>query len=329
MDVIFARNVNDAWREAIYKMDEIGESEPSRAGDVLVSPFPVVTIYANPIERVLFDPVRDANPIFHLHEALWMIAGYNDATWLDQFVSDFSARFAEPDGRQHGAYGHRWRNHFLNEETGSMDQLNEVVHLLRANPKDRQAVIQMWDPTVDLGVIGLKDRPCNTQIYLRIVEGALDMCVMCRSNDIVWGCYGANAVHFSLLQEYLAARIGVPMGQLTQFSWNWHMYENTEHLATVEGATAWQEMYPGTIPLVTDVETIDADIRDYVKNPTYAVEHVSNTFLRDTAFPMFMANELRKVRDWDTAISVASSIRAPDWQKATVEWLRRRRDAKK
>jgi thymidylate synthase len=52
----------------------------------------------------------------------------------------------------------------------------------------------------------------------------LDLTVLCRSNDVVWGAYGANAVHFSVLQEYLAGRIGVDVGVMYQFSNNYHGY---------------------------------------------------------------------------------------------------------
>jgi hypothetical protein len=68
---------------------------------------PVLTKVLEPCERVLFYDRRDANPIFHLMESIWMLSGSDDATWIDQFVSDFSARYAEPGGRMHGAYGRR------------------------------------------------------------------------------------------------------------------------------------------------------------------------------------------------------------------------------
>jgi hypothetical protein len=35
------------------------------------------------------------------------------------------------------------------------------------------------------------------------------MTVTNRSNDLCWGMLGANYVHFTILQEYLAARLGV------------------------------------------------------------------------------------------------------------------------
>lgn len=316
MRTIFARNVNDAWLNAINLINEIGETEVSRNGMVQVAPFPVVTIYDNPIERVLFDPVRDANPIFHLHEALWMLAGQEDATWLDQFVGDFSARYAESDGVLHGAYGYRWREHF------AKDQLDAVVRILSADPSSRQAVIQMWDCEVDLEIPNLKDRPCNTQIYLRIHGGLLDLCVTCRSNDIVWGAYGANAVHFTILQEYLATRLGAGVGKFMQFSWNWHMYNSTEHLANRESANGWRT-YPGTIPLIDDLRSFDKEVAAYVENPDSAID-AKNTFLDGTARSMFMTNEARKAKDYEQARRWANAITAPDWKQATVAWLERR-----
>ena len=100
MIVISVENVNQAWAKALAHMALEGVEADSRNGRVRLTPWPVATVYARPWERVLFDPVRDANPIFHLHEALWMLAGESDARWLDRFVKDFSERFAEPDGHQ-------------------------------------------------------------------------------------------------------------------------------------------------------------------------------------------------------------------------------------
>src|SRR5678816_542793 len=138
MHVINANNVNDAYYQGLRLLKD-APIESSRAGEVRVWPCPVTTVYERPTERVLFDPKRDANPFFHLFEALWMLSGRQDATWLDRFVKDFSSRFTEEDGTQHGAYGHRWRNAF------GFDQLHHVVNTLRSDPTSRQCVIQMWD----------------------------------------------------------------------------------------------------------------------------------------------------------------------------------------
>jgi len=50
------------------------------------------------------------------------------------------------------------------------------------------------------------------------------MVVFNRSNDMVWGCYGANAVHFSFLHEFIGRSTGLPLGTYTQVSVNLHAY---------------------------------------------------------------------------------------------------------
>ena len=187
MRVINARNINEAYAYGVAMLREYGFTEPSRAGEVEVLPTPVTTRYLSPMERVLLAPGRVGNPVFHLMSAIWMMAGENHARWLDQFVKDFSPRYAE------------------------------------INPKDRQAVLQMWDPDTDLGG-DWKDRPCNLCVLPRVNNGCLDITVMNRSNDIIWGLYGENHVQFSLLQEYIAASLGIPIGTYWHVSNNFHGY---------------------------------------------------------------------------------------------------------
>lgn len=335
MHVIIATNINDAWPKGLELLASEGVKKDSRNGTVTVVPLPVVTMYSNPVERVVFDPVRDANPMFHLHEALWMLAGRDDADWLDRFVADFSGRFAEEGGRMHGAYGKRWRDWFTyrdqhGEWNGTQDQLDICVELLQRNHLDRQAVIQMWDPILDLGVPNLKDRPCNQQVLLRADRGALDITVTCRSNDAVYGCYGANVVHFSVLQEYLAARIGIPVGYYCQMSNNFHMYDWAEKNVNYASAQAWQDhgrsdKYPGVQPLVDDASTFDSEVKLYLADPfSLGVLGARNTFLPGTALPMYQANEARKAKEWNKALEYADSVTAPDWRQATLAWIMRR-----
>lgn len=209
------RDVNAALRTALWRLRSEHVESDSRNGKVLMFPGPVITTYRDPASRVLWEPRRDANPVFHLLESIWMLAGRNNVDWLLPFNSSFG-RYAEPDGRVHGAYGHRWRHHF------DIDQLWRIVAELSV-PNTRQAVMAMWDPAADLGMV-VNDKPCNTHIYFDTRGGVLNMTVCCRSNDIIWGAYGANAVHFSVLQELLAAALNIEVGVYHQFSNNLHLY---------------------------------------------------------------------------------------------------------
>jgi thymidylate synthase len=218
--VITTRNVQQALPQAVRLLEEEGISRNSRNGPVLVAPWPVTTVYERPEERVLFWPQRDANPALHLYESLWMLAGREDLAPLLNYAKQF-AEYSDDGLALWGAYGYRWREMF------HCDQLSVIAMELRKNHDDRRCVIQMWDTRLDLARLG-RDVPCNVMATVQISgTGALDLTVFNRSNDIVWGCYGANAVHFSFLQEYLALLVGVPMGRYTQVSVNWHAYLNT------------------------------------------------------------------------------------------------------
>jgi hypothetical protein len=321
MRVINCYSVDEAYDRATVLMRDYGESSPSRNGNVLSPPFPVVTVYHDPVKRVMFNPARDANPFFHLMESVWMLSGENDARWLDRYVSDFSARFAEDGGDQWGAYGHRWRRHF------SYDQLDVVVSRLRRNPEDRRVVIQMWDPEYDLfdpaeNQTEPKDVPCNTQIYPRIVNGALDITVTCRSNDVVWGAYGANAVHFSILLEYLAGRIGVPVGKMYQVSNNWHLYESVA--ARFQPSWLVADYYPGATPVGDRWDLWDEDASHFVIHRDDPTAEYHNVWFREVVAPMHRAHTLWKAGDRLGAAQVADAVAAPDWRLAAKQWMQRR-----
>lgn len=373
MRTITARNVCQALPAGVELLLREGKTQDSRAGPVLVAPWPVVTVYTNPQERVLFHPARDANPFFHLFEAFWMLAGQRSADLLNLMVRDFGDRFAEPGGEIHGAYGHRWR-HAL-----GFDQLDVVVQRLSKNPDDRQCVIQIWDAAathqVEEDRLGVghtidgrpiitgqddlrgdwRDRPCNTHVYLRVrpayrdldeaswdapTGNALDLTVLCRSNDIIWGAYGANAVHFSVLQEYLSARLGVGVGRMYQFSNNYHAY--TRELERIKERVSrlpprpegqlglWDDRYSRdglqAAPMFSDPGSADADIRQALQ----ALEHgggrvTNNAFFAHTVLPMAWAHLCWRAGERTEAREHVSQVRAPDWRTACTEWMERRK----
>lgn len=341
MFVLNCRNVNDAYAEGLQLLRNEGQLQPSRAGDVLSLTQPLAVAYAKPQERVLFDVGRDANPFFHLMEALWLLAGRNDAVWLDQFVHDFSERFAEPDGLLHGSYGFRWRKHFDVEgggREGLPDQLNTVVSLLRVNSSDRRAVISMWDPCADLGA-NKKDVPCNLIAVprIRLDRGAkvLDLTVYNRSNDFVWGLTGANAVQFSVLQEYLAARIGVGIGVYNQITTNAHVYLDLLKRLPEPGLVG---KYPGVSPICHTPERFDGDLQRFMAwtatdvckwrpdSLWFEVTFPSNPWFELTAVPVYLAHRLWKAGRAEEALDVIedNDLGALDWREACMHWLERR-----
>lgn len=332
MHVLRVKNVNEALPKGIQLIWDHGEKRDSRNGSVFVMPEPVTTVYANPAERVLMNPVRDANPFFHLFESLWMLGGKNDLEYVVQFAGNM--RNYSDDGKvMWGAYGWRWRSFF-----NATDQLSWAINRLKKDPTDRRVVVQMWSADEDTGVAdnGGKDVPCNLTLHFQVnINGQLDMTVFCRSNDIIWGAYGANAVHFSILLEYVAAKVGCPMGRYWQVSDNYHAYAELYEKMAEHYRPDYQPeigIDPYLIglqpfPLVTKPDTWDGDLMMFLEDPTAI--GFRDPFFRKIAVPMFMAH--RHYRDnegaerYEGAREILNQMPVSiDWKMASLDWIDRR-----
>src|SRR6516162_3973255 len=95
MHVIEATNVRDALIKSMNYLIQQGHTEVTRIGPAIVAQKPVTIHYKNPKQHVLLNPVRDANPFFHLMEAMWMLAGRQDARFLEYYIKDFSKMFGK------------------------------------------------------------------------------------------------------------------------------------------------------------------------------------------------------------------------------------------
>ena len=342
MRVFEVRNAHVALPVRMQAIYGHGCVRESRNGTVRMFNTPVTIVYERPQERVIFWPQRDANPFFHFFESLWMLAGRQDVAALTPFVKRMSD-YSDDGQTLHGAYGHRWRNHF------QQDQLRVIAQRLKENPDDRRCVLQIWDATVDLDTSSV-DLPCNTQVYFsRNVFGDLDMMVLNRSNDLIWGALGANAVHFSMLQEYMALRIGCAVGVYHQVSNNMHAYISvleplmkklnsylnwSDPYATFTQATASQsiELLAAPWPLLQPNETyvyFDQDLEALFSGSTvYASKYfqfVVQPLQRAHVIWCEMKDDPREDRV-DCAQDQASQCVATDWRKACMEWLERRRE---
>ena len=326
MKVISGRNVNELFQIATMSFrSPMMLRQDSRNGEVLSFPTPVTSVYKYPDERVLFSPERNCNPFFHFIEGLWMIEGRDDLGTLTMFAKKM-ADFSDDGERVNGAYGYRWREWF------GRDQLSKVIDLLKQNPLDRRIVLQMWDPFRDLGSDS-KDVPCNTQVYFRCVNDALDMMVTNRSNDMIWGMYGANAVHFSMVQEYVASMVGMKMGKYYQVSNNAHIYKEVWDpldLKLPKGIIGcfYETSVVKPSPLVDSPDRFDIEMAlffEWLHEGDHFGFEYKNSVFNKTAIPMVEAWWLYKEGLLPDAIDMAKTIKATDWRKACVEWLERKR----
>lgn len=329
-------NVNEALPLGVRLLRDFGVLRVSRGMEFIEAPGPVNTTYRTPQRRVLFDSLRDANPFFHLMESLWILSGSQRVELPAYFLSSIM-QFSDDGAVFHGAYGHRLRKSF------GFDQLQTIVHLLTTTPDTRQAVMSIWDPEADLG-IKTKDMPCNDMVMFSIRDGYLHMTVCNRSNDVIWGAYGANAVQFSMLQEWVAAAVGVNVGVYVQQSNSYHAYpSNPFWQATCdkdydgEQLTASLNPYAtrslDVFPLAITPEEAQMVMRDCELLSALAesgtpliVKQYESPFFTKVVCPMIRAYDLYKLKDHWGSIEAVRYVEAADWRLAASEWLHRRKN---
>lgn len=323
---VTGQNVNHVLSDALWLLSVRGVRAQSRNGPTIYIPAPTILTYVNPMERVLFNEKRNANPFFHLMESLWMMNGANDLEFVRFFVKRME-QFSDDGQTLNGAYGKRWRTYYKH------DQLHAVIKLLKEKPDTRRAVVAMWDGSRDaMNWSWSKDVPCNTHVYFALnPEGDLDMTVCNRSNDLIWGACGANAVHMSVLQEYVACGVGVPVGTYYQMTNNLHIYLETfgDNLDQLKLDFAPDDRYD-TLPTYSTFNTPlpawEADLGRFMKHPLASPSY-DDPFFNGVAAPMFASWYDRKLGT-GTGIEAAMAIGAQDWQTACVEWIHRHDQAK-
>jgi hypothetical protein len=332
--IINCDNVHEAFILGIdtFRWDADIITQESRGGTTLEHDGPVITTFKNPCQRVIFWEPRDANPFFHFMEGLWMLGGKDDVQSLVKYNKRM-IEYSDNGITLNGAYGYRWRKYF------EKDQLDIIAKRLQDDPTDRRCVLAMWDCTKDLDR-DTKDTPCNTHIYFKVRNDKLNMTVCCRSNDMIWGAYGANAVHMSMLQEYMAARIGVSVGVYNQISDSFHVYEDVynEMEKRLPEVDYYAMKYPMTkspydavspYPMLSSdddsVRTFEQDLNAFnsLTSERWRFEH---PFFIQVVQPMYSAWKLhRESNNTKGAITLLREhCKAEDWSLACIEWLQRR-----
>jgi thymidylate synthase len=335
-------HLEDLWHRGSRLFLKYGKTVETRNGPAWEIPGQVLITFERPRERVLLDRDRNCNHVFHLMESIWMLAGRNDTAFPAQFNSNIS-NYSDDGSTFHGAYGHRWRSHF------GVDQVEYAIDALMRDPNDRRVVIDMWDGEVDGNGITGKDFPCNVMILPKVVDyrtgphhergPKLDITIINRSNDFVWGLCGANAVHMSILHEYMANSMGLRVGRWHHFTNNLHVYE--KHWDLVKDV-AEKENHPWAPycnvssvdggnrigPMVQDRTTFLRECREICAGKTEGFEE---PFLENTVEPVWASWRAYKAGDLDEAQEIAECIDQFDWRKGVMQQyaiIREKRESK-
>lgn len=220
MNLIESDDIDKAYREILTLILQGGEPLPSRLGPTLDIGPTAVSLAPGKL-KLLKNQGRAISPGLAIVEACWILSGRRTLAPLASIAPRFRA-FSDDGEILSGAYGERLRSRF------GFDQIKAVTEHLRADPHSRRAFSLIAEPSDSRSVS--RDVPCNVALIFRRTGEVLDMTVVNRSNDVIFGL-PYDIFSFSLLHFHVAEQVGVPMGRHLHIANSMHLYLANRDLA--------------------------------------------------------------------------------------------------
>ena len=202
---------------------EHGEKREDRTGTGTLSVFG----YQNRYDLGLGFPLLTTKKVHFksvAHELLWILKGETNIRGLKEAGVSIWDEWADAKGDLGPVYGHQWR-HFgcAPGEPGGMDQMREIVDLIKKSPRSRRLIVSAWNPK-DVPQMALP--PCHTlfQFYVH-TDGRLDCQLYQRSADIFLGV-PFNIASYALLTHLVARATGLRPGTFVHSFGDLHLYLN-------------------------------------------------------------------------------------------------------
>jgi len=173
----------------------------------------------NPMDNLIDDKDRNWKWDYAEAEWQWYLSGDRNVNKLGELygkVPEIWNRMSDAWGNVNSNYGWQWKRD---------DQLDNIIAMLKTNPRTRQAAISIYDAKeINYGHY-THDTPCTYAVQFTIVAQHLNMCVVMRSNDLWYG-FCNDQYCFSKLQELVATETGLLIGSYYHFAHNLHLYDN-------------------------------------------------------------------------------------------------------
>jgi len=206
MRTIFT-NAQDAFE---YMYDYILTYGTNKSGTKFINNVNICLI--NPTQNVIETPWRKWSHDYALFEYQWYLSGNPSVKEIGKRAKIWND-IADENGNVNSNYGYQWQRN---------DQLSYVIKELMKDPNSRRACLTIYDAKES--AIFKNDTPCTLNICFNIVDDKLNMTVMMRSNDLVYG-FCNDQFCFSMLQNYIAEYLNIPVGNYYHSVIDMHIYE--------------------------------------------------------------------------------------------------------
>lgn len=166
-----------------------------------------------------------------LHELLWFIRGETNIKYLHENNVRIWDPWADEEGNLGPIYGYQWRN--WNGE--GIDQLVNVIEIIKHDPNSRRIVVTAWNPSVlpdpsrsfaeNVARGKMSLAPCHTLFQFYVSKGKLSCQLYQRSADVFLGV-PFNIASYALLTLMVAQVCDLEPGEFVHTFGDVHLYRN-------------------------------------------------------------------------------------------------------
>ncbi len=189
-----------------------------------------------------------------VYELLWFLRGETNSKWLNTHGVTIWDEWATESGELGPIYGKQWTA-WPTQDGGTINQIDNVLTLLRHNPNSRRIIFHAWNPeylpnesqspqeNVHAGKMALS--PCHLLYQFYVAQGHLSSQLYIRSSDVFLGL-PYNIASLGLLTYMLAQQAQLLPGELIITLGDTHLYQNH-----IEQAKLQLSRTPRPLPMLT------------------------------------------------------------------------------
>lgn len=156
-----------------------------------------------------------------IHELLWFMKGDTNIAYLKENGVRIWNEWADENGELGPVYGRQWRS-WPTASGKSIDQLSEVIALIKKDPDSRRLLVSSWN-VGELDKMALM--PCHALFQFYVAGGRLSCQLYQRSADVFLGL-PFNIASYALLTHLIARECDLEVGDFVWTGGDCHLYLN-------------------------------------------------------------------------------------------------------
>ncbi|MBK2106437.1 thymidylate synthase [Francisella philomiragia] len=211
-----------------------------------------------------------------VYELLWFLSGSTNVKYLNDNKVRIWNEWATEEGELGPIYGKQWRD--FNGE--GIDQIAEVIEMLKTNPNSRRILVSAWNPcVVPSEKISPQENvakgnsalpPCHAMFQFYVADNKLSCMLTQRSADAFLGV-PFNIASYSLLTHMIAQQCDLDVGEFIWSGGDCHIYNN--HIEQVNEQLSREPLDLPTLKILRKPSSIfdykyeDFEFQNYKHHP--------------------------------------------------------------